>query len=166
MVPPLIKQMRAELKTAMKSKDTQRLNVLRALLTDVTNAAKTSSPINTDMQMVTLLRKRAAQSKAASLEFAEANRVDLQEKEEAEIAMLNEYAGSVRMIGEGEVTKAANDVLNSMTAEGAKVDKGNLLRKLIGPGGVFDQKPVDRAMVAKVVQAVITDSHWRQMGLH
>ena len=58
--PPLLLKLRSDLKTAMKAKDTPRLNVLRALLADVTNSAKTSNPIKTDMQLLSLLRKRAA----------------------------------------------------------------------------------------------------------
>lgn len=139
----------------MKEKDTNRLNVLRGILAQVTNATKANSPVKTDMQMLSLLRKSAAASKAASEEFASQGRADLKEREEAQIAVLEEYAGGVAMISEEEVKKTAEETRQAMVAEDVKVDKGSLLRRLIGQGGVFDQKPVDRAMVAKVVQSTL-----------
>lgn len=49
---PLLFKLKGDLKTAMKEKDTNRLNVLRGIIADVTNSAKTSNPIKTDMQLV------------------------------------------------------------------------------------------------------------------
>ncbi|KAK1079681.1 hypothetical protein LTR48_008033, partial [Friedmanniomyces endolithicus] len=72
----------------MQQKDKTRLAVVRALLADVMNAAKTSSPIQTDMQLLSLLRKRVAAAQTAKAEFAGAGRQDLVEQEEQQAKVL------------------------------------------------------------------------------
>lgn len=137
----------------MKAKDTSRLNVLRGVLADITNASKTATPAKTDLQIVSLLRKRAAASKAAAEEFQKANRGDLVGKEEEQVAIMEGYAESVKMLDEEEVRKIVSELRIGMEKEGVKVDKGSLIRKLIGPGGVFDGQPVEAKTVARMVQA-------------
>jgi len=144
--------LRGDLKTAMKARDTSRLNVLRGVLADITNASKTASPAKTDLQIVSLLRKRAAASKAAAEEFQKAKRQDLVGKEEEQVAIMEGYAGSVKMVDEDEIKAKIKDVRKEMDNEGTKVDKGSLIRKLIGPGGVFDGQPVEAKTVARMVQ--------------
>ena len=67
----------------MKAKDTNRLNVLRGLLAEVTNAAKTAQPLDSDMKLLGLLRKRTSAANQAAKEFSDAGRQDLTEKERA-----------------------------------------------------------------------------------
>lgn len=69
----------------MRAKDTHRLTVLRALLAQTLNASKTSSPISTDAQVLSLLRKNTSASKSAAEEFTTAGRQDLADKENAQI---------------------------------------------------------------------------------
>ncbi|TVY12497.1 Altered inheritance of mitochondria protein 41, partial [Lachnellula arida] len=102
---PMLLKIRKDLKSAMQNKDANRLLVLRALLSQTLNASKTSSPINTDMQMLSLLRKSSAQSRAASEEFKRNGREDLARKEEDQIRVLEEYAGGVSVVGEEEVRR-------------------------------------------------------------
>lgn len=150
--PPLLLKLRGDLKTAMKAKDTSRLNVLRGILSDITNASKTATPAKTDLQIVSLLRKRAAASKQAAEEFQKAKREDLVGKEEEQVAIMEGYAGSVKMVDEEEIKAKVKNVRMEMDKEGTKVDKGSLIRKLIGPGGVFDGQPVEAKTVARMVQ--------------
>lgn len=156
--PPLLLKLRADLKTAMKAKDTNRLNVLRSLLAEVTNAAKTSSPIKSDMQLLSLLRKRAAASKAAASEFQTAGRADLREKEEAQSSVLEEYAGGVEVVGEDEIKRVVTERIQYLKSEGMKLDIGSVTKALLGPGGDFDGKPVERGDVAKEIKAVLSHS--------
>ncbi|TVY38762.1 Altered inheritance of mitochondria protein, mitochondrial, partial [Lachnellula occidentalis] len=108
--PPMLLKIRKDLKSAMQNKDANRLNVLRALLSQTLNASKTATPINTDMQMLSLLRKTSAQSRAASEEFKKNGREDLARKEEDQIVVLEEYAGGVSVVGEEEVRRAVEGV--------------------------------------------------------
>ncbi|KAF2159333.1 hypothetical protein M409DRAFT_30209 [Zasmidium cellare ATCC 36951] len=154
--PPLLLKLKGDLKTAMKAKDTNRLNALRGLLAEVTNQAKTSNPIKTDMQMLSLLRKRTAAAKAAGDEFKAAGREDLLEKEEAQASIFEEYAGGVETMPESDIKDAVTKVIDEVkaVAEG-KVNMGDVLKKILGPGGSLEGKPVDRSEVARIVKQAL-----------
>ena len=137
----------------MKAKDTNRLNVLRTILAEVTNQAKTSNPINTDMQLLSLLRKRAAAAKTAGAEFKAAGRQDLTEQEERQAAVMEEYAGGVETMSESDVRDAVNAVVDEVKAAAqGKINMGDVLKKLLSPGGSLDGKPVERSEVARIVK--------------
>lgn len=157
--PPLLLKLRADLKTAMKEKDTTRLNVLRGLLAEVTNSAKTATPFKTDMQLLSLLRKRAASARAASEEFKAAGRNDLVEQENDQAKVLNEYAGGVETMSADEIRDVVMTTVDEAKAQqGSKVNMGEVLKKLLGPGGSLDGKPVEKKEVASIVKEVLSMS--------
>ncbi len=131
------------------------LSVLRALIAEYANAAKTSSPIKTNIQLLALLRKRAATSRSAAIEFSAANRNDLKDKEEAQIAVLEEYAGGVETVGTEEIRRVVGEVIGKMRTEGLKADMGAVLKNLVGPGGAFEGKPVEKGEVARIVKGML-----------
>lgn len=141
----------------MQNKDTNRLSVLKSLLTQTLNASKTSTPINTDMQMLALLRKSANASRAASEEFRGAGRQDLADKEDSQLKIMEEYAGEVEVLGEEEIKAAIKGVVDSMKTEGAKMQLGDVLKKVFSPD-VLGGKPVEKGDVAKLVKVVLADS--------
>lgn len=153
---PLLQKLRTDLKTAMRAKDTNRLNVLRALLAEITNAAKTPNPITTDMQLLSLIRKRSAAAKDAGKEFAAAGRPDLVEREQAQVKVLEEYAGNVETMSEADVKAAVVKVVEAVKAAAEKVNMGDVLKKLLGPGGVLEGKPVERSEVARIVKQTLS----------
>jgi uncharacterized protein len=118
------------------------------------NASKGTSPIKTDVQVLALLRKKMASSKAASEEFAQAKRDDLKAKQDAEIAVMDEYAGQVKTFAEEDILKAIEQAYESLK-DTAKVNAGMVLKELLRPGGTLDGKPVEKAQVAKMVQEML-----------
>jgi uncharacterized protein len=143
----------------MQNKDSNRLSALRALLSQTLNASKTSSPINTDMQMLSLLRKSTAQSKAASEEFKRNGREDLAKKEEDQVRVLEEYAGDVAVVGEEEIRGRVEGVIVSLRGEGsgeAKLQTGDVLKAVFKPD-VLGEKNVERGEVARVVKEVLAE---------
>ncbi|KAK3678377.1 hypothetical protein LTR78_001674 [Recurvomyces mirabilis] len=155
--PALLLKLRSDLKTAMQQKDKPRLNVLRGVLAEVTNAAKTNKPIQSDMQLLSLLRKRAAAAKTASAEFSSAGRQDLVETEEQQARIMEDYAGGVEvMSGEGlreAVQKVVEEVKRA--AGGKATSMGDVLKRLIGPGGTLDGKPVEKVEVSRLVKEMM-----------
>jgi uncharacterized protein YqeY len=145
---------RKDMKLAMQNKDSNRLSVLRSLLTQTLNASKTSNPVNTDMQMLALLRKSANASRAALEEFKNAGRMDLAEKEESQVKIMEEYAGGVEVVGEEEIRRTVKEMVEKMKAEGSKMQMGEVLKKVFGPEG-FGDKPVEKGDVAKVVKEIL-----------
>ncbi|KAK2759530.1 hypothetical protein FQN54_003009 [Arachnomyces sp. PD_36] len=154
--PPLLSTLRTDLKTAMKAKDTARLNVLRAIISETNNAAKTSSPVKTDLQLLSIIRKRATASKEAGRQFAEANRNDLKEKEDEQVAVLEEYAGKVETTSPEEIQEAVSQTISQLQKDGKKVDLGAALKLLFAPGGALDGKPAEKSQVAAAAKELIS----------
>lgn len=140
----------------MRAKDTNRLNVVRGILNEVTNSSKTATPIKTDMQLLSLLRKRAAAAETAKKEFNDAGRSDLIEKENAQLDVLNEYAGSVETWDDAQIQNAVATAVESMKSSGAKINMGDVLKKLFAPGGDLDGKPVEKSKVSVVVKQLLS----------
>ncbi|KAL4992710.1 hypothetical protein BDW68DRAFT_525 [Aspergillus falconensis] len=151
-LPPLLTTLKADLKTAMRAKDTDRLNVIRALISETNNSQKTSSPIQTDLQLLALIRKRAAASRDSMQQFVDANRPDLKEKEEKAQAILEEYGNQVQTMGAHEIKQIVSEQVTKMKAAGMKVEIGLVLKSLFAPGGALDGKPAERSEVAKIAK--------------
>ncbi|KAK5075382.1 hypothetical protein LTS08_001549 [Lithohypha guttulata] len=156
--PPLLAKIKGDLKTAMRAKDTPRLNVLRAMITEYNNASKTNTPIKTDIQLLALLKKKKAASEAAASEAKAANRQDLEEKNMQEIKVIDELAGEVKLVPDQEIQETVSKVLESLkqAASGADVKAGNVLKELLKAGGPFNGRPVDNAQVSKIVNQLLT----------
>ncbi|KAF2431562.1 GatB/YqeY domain-containing protein [Tothia fuscella] len=150
--PQVLSKLRTDLKTAMKARDTQRLNVLRALLAEITNSSKTSSPIKDDMALLSLLRKRIGASKTAVEEFNKNDRKDLVEKEQEQVNILEEYAAGVKTLDVDEIRSAVKGVVVGLKAQGQKLPMGEVLKKTIGPGGALEGKQADKAEVVRIVK--------------
>ncbi|KAG4427157.1 hypothetical protein IFR05_017360, partial [Cadophora sp. M221] len=139
----------------MQNKDSNRLSVLRALLSQTLNASKTSSPINTDMQMLALLRKSANAAKAAAEEFKGAGRQDLADKEDLQRGILEEYAGGVEVLGEEEIRGFVEGVVKEMKGDGeGEVKLGDVLKRVFEKD-VLGEKAVERGEVARIVRDVL-----------
>ncbi|KAI0840819.1 GatB/YqeY domain-containing protein, partial [Hypoxylon sp. FL0890] len=158
--PPLLAKLKADLKTAMRNKDAPRLTAIRSILSATLNASKTSSPIVTDAQLVALLKKTQRASLEASAEFAAANRQDLVDKEQAQVAVYEEYISQsgVEEVSEEQLRTIVSGVVTALTSEGAlpagKALFGDVMKKLLAPGGPLDGKNVEKAEVAKIVKEV------------
>ena len=142
----------------MKAKDTNRLSVVRGILNEVANASKTSSPVKTDMQLLAMLRKRAASAQSASDEFKNAGRQDLQEKEDSQMAILHEYASGIKTMSENDVHVIVSRVIGEMKDGNPQVAIGDVLKRVLGPGGVLDGKPVDKSVVARLSKDLLLGS--------
>jgi uncharacterized protein len=142
----------------MQAKDTNRLSVLRSILTQTLNASKTSTPINTDLQMLALLRKSANASRIASEEFKGAGRQDLAEKEESQVRIMEEYADGVETIADEDIVAAVKGVVDKMRDESVTtMQMGEVMKRVLAPE-ILGEKPVARGDVAKVVKQVLIES--------
>jgi uncharacterized protein YqeY len=105
------------------------------------------------MQVLSILRKKLSASKTASQEFADAKRDDLKQKQDAEIAILDEYAGQVETFSEDRISEVVEEVVKTMEgSSSAKVNAGLVLKELFKPGGALQDKPVEKAQVAAIVK--------------
>ena len=146
------------MKIAMQNKDSNRLSVLKSIMTQTLNASKTSNPINTDMQILALLKKNASASRAASEEFKGNGRQDLADKEDNQLKIIEEYAGSVEVMGEEEIMTAVRGVLDTMSKnDGAAIKEGDVLKRVFSPE-ILGEKPVEKKDVAKIVKQMLAEA--------
>ena len=135
--------------------DMPRLNVLRALISETNNSVKTASPIQTDLQLLSLIRKRASAAQQAAQQFAEAGRPDLKENEDAQVTILEEYAGQVETMSQDDIKAIVAQEISKLKEAGNKVEIGSLLKALFAPGGAMDGKPAERSEVAKIAKDAV-----------
>ena len=123
-------------------------------MAEITNASKSPKPIRTDIELLSLFRKRAQASKTAAVEFEIANRKELQEKEIAQSAIFDEYALKVDVVREAEMEQAIADAIPTMIAKrkSGTSDLNIMLKILLGPRGSLSRKPVDRASLADLIK--------------
>ncbi|CAD6568802.1 MAG: hypothetical protein ASARMPREDX12_001847 [Alectoria sarmentosa] len=153
--PALLVKVRNDIKAAMKAKDSSRLDVLRGLISDVTNAAKTSNPVTTDAHMLKMIRKRVKSSEAAVEEFQSAKRDDLKSREVAQIAVLEGYIGDSGSMGEDDIARAIQSVIGRLRSEEKIVNQGSVMKSLVGTGGTLEDQSVDKQVVAKLVKGML-----------
>lgn len=102
-----------------------------------------------------MLKKRKVASQNAAKEFAEAKRQDLKEKEDKQVEILDEYAGTVQMMAEEDLKAAVKAVVDAMAGG---TNQGKVMKELLRPGGALDGKMVDKAQLASVVKDSLSGS--------
>ncbi|KAI5868635.1 GatB/YqeY domain-containing protein [Durotheca rogersii] len=155
--PPLLLRLKADLKTALRGKDAPRLVAIRGILAAVLNASKTSSPITSDSRLIELIRGTQRASRQAIAEFAAADRQDLVDHEQAQVTVLDDFlhAAGVRIVeDEGEIRAAVDKVINAI---GDKPSMNEIMKRVLGAGGPFEDGRVDKQLVAKVVKELVAD---------
>lgn len=153
--PTLLSRLRDDLKTAMRARDTPRLNVLRAVLADITNLSKTPNPVTDDLALLALLKKRMSSIRQSIQEFYEADRKDLVVKEEEQLKVLENYAGEIPVLSQHEVRSIVEAQIDELQASGKVASLSDVMRKCTGPGGAFAGQMVEKSTVASVVKETL-----------
>lgn len=86
----LITTIEQDIKTAMKSKDTERLETLRAIRTEFTTLEKSGTGV-TEAQLIAKLQKMSKVRQETAAVFQAAKREDLMAKELAEATVIEAY---------------------------------------------------------------------------
>jgi len=97
----LLGRIQEDMKAAMRAKDAQRLIAIRMLTAAVKQREVDERIVLTDADVLALVDKLIKQRKDSIAQFRAANRLDLVEKEEAELAVLSVYLPA--QLGEAEV---------------------------------------------------------------
>ena len=138
-----------DLKVAMKSGDTVKRSTLRMLLSSINNAEIARKTSLEDSDILGIIAKEVKQRQESIAAFKEGNRPDLVEKEEVEMAILQDYLPE-QMTRE-EIIDAARKVIAEVGAEGPG-DKGKVMPKLIAElKGRADGREIN-AVVTELLQ--------------
>jgi len=149
----LSKKIREEMTTAMKARDSIRLDTLRGALTAFTNelVAKGKKPTEEidDQDAIAVLKRLAKQRKEAAESFEKGGRTELAEKEKSELTILEEYLP--RRASREEIEKVAiakKEELGVTDASGVGKLTGAVMKEMAGNA--------DGTVVKEVIEGLFT----------
>jgi uncharacterized protein YqeY len=117
-----------DLKQAMKSGDTVKRGTLRLLISSANNAEIAKKGPLDDGDILGLVAKEIKRHQESIEAFKQGNRPDLADKEQAEMAILQEYLPE--QMTHDEVVMAAREVIAAVGANGPG-DKGRVMQQLM-----------------------------------
>jgi uncharacterized protein YqeY len=138
-----------EIKEAMKSKDTLKVNTLRFLQSAIKNREieLRPNPMNDDEAMG-VLKKLVKQRKESIEQYKAGGRQDLVDQETAELKILETYLPA--QMSKEQVEKLVADVLAATGAKTIK-DMGPVMKEVLArSGGAADNKLVSEIVRAKL----------------
>lgn len=126
----LADQLPEDLKAAMKARDSDRLTVLRALKTALTNAAIEKGGMGTELEpneALNVVRKQIKQRQDSLEQFTKAGRDELAAREAAEIGILEGYLPAP--LGADEIAALVEEVI-AETGASTRADMGKVMKIL------------------------------------
>ena len=118
-----------DLKQAMKAGDNARRSVIRMVMAALKNAEIAKRGTLEESEVLGVIAKEARQRQESIDAFKQGDRQDLVDKEEKEMAILQEYLPE--QATHDEIVAAARTVIADVGAEGPR-DKGKVMPVLIG----------------------------------
>ena len=137
-------RIKADLKDAMRAKDTQKRDTLRNLNAAIKQAEIDGKKELSESEIEAILAKYAKQREDAIKQFKEANRDDLVAKEEAELEIVKSYLP--KPLSDEELQKIVKEIIDEVKAESMR-DMGKIM-------GVIKSKFGSRADGSKVNKIV------------
>ena len=122
----------AALKTAMKDKDAPRVSTLRLISAaikdrDITLRGEGNDAGVSDADVLGILEKMVKQRKESARAFDEGGRLEMAEKERAEILVISDFLP--RQLNDEEVSQAIDDAISASGAESIR-DMGKVMGAL------------------------------------
>ena len=118
----------ADMKAAMKSKEKERLSVIRMVLSDIKNQEIKEGAALDDKAVLTLLSRTAKQRKDSIDQFRKGERDDLVQKESRELEILLEYLPS--QLTAEELRKVVEKAISESGAASAK-EMGTVMKMVM-----------------------------------
>ena len=112
----LTDQITEDMKTAMRAKDSERLGTIRLLMASMKQKEVDERIELDDAAIVAIVDKLIKQRKDSVTAFTQAGRMDLADKETAELAVLETYLP--QRMGAEEITAAVQAIVTSLGAKG------------------------------------------------
>lgn len=122
----LSEQIRADLTSAMKARDTERTSNLRMLQAAVKNEQINFGHELSDEEALTVIRKAVKQRQDSVEQYTKGNRPELAAKEAAEMAMLKEYLPPE--LSEEELESGIREIVASTGAQ-SKKEMGKVMKE-------------------------------------
>ena len=144
----LVDQINADIKTAMKAKDRNKLNTVRAIKSEVLKEATKDGSGNEidDAVVVKILQKLLKQRKDSAALYIDQGREDLASEEIVQADILATYLP--KMMSEGEISNTVVALIEQLGATGPQ-DMG----KVMGVATKALAGKADNKLVAKIVKS-------------
>jgi uncharacterized protein len=139
-----------DLISAMKSKDADRLSVIRMMKAAVKNKEIDSRQELEDAQVLQVLLSLIKQRKDSIEQFGKGGRQDLVDKESAEIKVIEEYLPAG--VTDEEIANAVTAVIAETGAVSVK-DMGKVMKACMAR---FAGRPVDGGKISELVKAKLS----------
>ncbi len=126
-----------DMKTAMRAKDSERLNTIRLLLAAIKQREVDERIVLDDVAVIAIVDKQIKQRKDSIAAFTQANRMDLADKESSELKVMEGYLPA--RMGADEVLAAVKGIVAGMGTE---------LGRAVGPADMGKVMGVVKAQLA------------------
>jgi len=149
----LKEQITEDMKTAMRAKDSERLGTIRLLLSAIKQKEVDERVVVDDAMAVAIVDKLIKQRKDSIEAFQKAERVDLADKEAAELKVLQAYLPA-RLSAE-EVTAEVQAIVAALSAELGRAAGPTDMGKVMGAVKAQLAGKADMGQVSAAVKAAL-----------
>jgi hypothetical protein len=118
----------ADMKEALRSKDSLRLNTIRSVISAIKNQEIDLRRECQENEILSLVTREVKKRKEASALFKQGGRTDLMEKEDQELVILQTYLPE--QVSQEDLRKRIQEVIAETGAEGMK-DFGKIMKVLV-----------------------------------
>ena len=142
-----------DMKTAMRAKDSERLNTIRLLLAAIKQREVDERIVLDDVAVIAIVDKQIKQRKDSIAAFTQAKRMDLADKESAELKVMEGYLPP--RMGADEVMAAVKGIVAALAAElGRAVGPADMGKVMAAVKAQLAGK-ADMAQVSAAVKAAL-----------
>ena len=142
-----------DMKTAMRAKDSERLNTIRLLLAAIKQREVDERIVLDDVAVIAIVDKQIKQRKDSIAAFTQANRMDLADKESSELKVMEGYLPA--RMGANEVLAAVKSIVAGMSAELGRAIVPADMGKVMGAVKAQLAGKADMAQVSAAVKAAL-----------
>lgn len=140
-----------DLKSALKQKQEPKLSTLRMVKSDIQyELTKTGASTLTDEQVMNILKVNVKKRKETAVEYRNAKRVDLAEKEEQEAEIISTYLPA--SVSESEIRTCIEKAIEELKPKGPS-DMGKVMGKVMQE---FKGKNIDGSLVSSLVKSMLS----------
>lgn len=142
-------QLMADMKSAMRAKDSERLAAIRFLQAAIKNKEIEVRPGEiTEQDQLSVVKKVASQLKDAITQYEQASRTDLADKEKAQLKVVENYLPA--QMSREQLEKVVAEVMQQTGASSVK-DMGTVIKATIEKtGGAADNKMISEIVRTKL----------------
>ena len=145
----LLQELQTQMKEALKAKDTERLSVIRMLISEIKKAQIDAKRELSDNEIIQVIQRYAKQRKESIKQYREAGREDLAQKEERELQIVSQFLPEP--LSEEELERIIDETIKELNASSMK-DMGKVMKAVLSKV----EGRADGSTVSKIVKSKLS----------